>query len=135
MSMNQPSRRKRRKMGSKAERAAKNARYQAQLRERKRQRSANRARHGVHPGPVEMYASMADAEAEMHDAGGQLAESKAVEPVDNPYLYNKHFGRDELEANQMGLLRDIAKYKGVKVGRLRKVDLIDAILAKQAEGA
>ncbi len=75
-------------------------------------------------GPVTSteLASIFRASNEMPDTGEWRA----------PYLYNKHFGRDELEANQMGLLRDIAKYKGVKVGRLRKAELIDAIIAKQA---
>ncbi len=124
MSMTNPSRRKSRKSGGKAGRAAKNAAFQKQLRERKRARATRRA--------LLDQARSNRANAGCDCTRDELAKHAPPAPVIAPYLYNKHFGRDELEANQMGLLRDIAKYKGVKVGRLRKADLIDAILAKQA---
>lgn len=104
----------RNKAGSKSERAARNREFQAQLKAEKRRRATRRA--------LEQQAA-ANRAPSVPIRGSDIqffGEPKLVRPPSPT--------RADLEAQTIGPLRDIAKAAGVKVGRMKKADLIDAIL-------
>ncbi len=123
MSMTNPSRRKSRKSGGKAGRKAKNAAFQAQLRERKRLRATRRAL-----GEQAAANRRRDSYVAALDETNQWLDREQAHFPPDPR--NATFTAAELNEKSVGPLRDLARQLGLKPGRVRKAELIDAILAK-----